>query len=56
MKELWIVDPEPRTVDRFVLDGDDYSTAERFTEADSFTSELLPGLDDRWDEGVRLEA
>jgi Uma2 family endonuclease len=44
VKELWIVDPEPRTLDRFVLEGDAFAPAEQFSEADSFTSALLPGL------------
>ncbi|MDA0814322.1 MAG: Uma2 family endonuclease [Verrucomicrobia bacterium] len=44
VKELWIVDPEPRTIDRFVLEGEAFATAEQFSEADSFSSVILPGL------------
>jgi len=44
VKEMWIVDPEPKTIDRFLLAVDSETPAQRFTVNDSFTSEILPGL------------
>ena len=44
VKELWIVDPEPRTIDQFDLTQDAENPLESLTEDDSISSPILPGL------------
>ncbi|MEM7387849.1 MAG: Uma2 family endonuclease [Verrucomicrobiota bacterium] len=44
VKELWIIDPEGRTIDQFRLAEDAEKALARFAETDSFSSDLLPGL------------
>jgi Uma2 family endonuclease len=41
---LWFVDPEPRTLMQFVLDGRDYRETARVTPPGIFTSALFPDL------------
>jgi Uma2 family endonuclease len=44
VKELWIVDPEPREVLVYRFESGSGETAERFYQSDTVTSPLLPGL------------
>lgn len=53
VKELWIVDPEPRTIDQFDLTRSADAPVKQYTENDVVRSEILPGLSL---EGVRIFA
>ncbi len=44
VRELWIVDPETRTIDQFELALSVHTPARRHSEADVLTSPILPGL------------
>ena len=44
VEEMWIVDPEPKTIDQFLLSQDPEKPAQQLTESDQFASEMLPGL------------
>lgn len=41
----WILDPDRRTALTLTLDGDAYRVAGEYSEGDSITSELFPGLE-----------
>lgn len=43
-REYWIVDPDAKTLDRYVLGNAGFNPPERFTESDSFSSPLFPNL------------
>ncbi len=44
VKELWIIDPEPRTLDIFELPKSIEKPAHQYGESAEFSSPLLPGL------------
>jgi Uma2 family endonuclease len=44
VREMWIIDPEPKTIAQYFLPVDAEKPARIFSESDSFTSEILPGL------------
>lgn len=44
VRELWIVDPEPRTLAQFDLTNSVETPVRQLTEEGSLTSEILPGL------------
>lgn len=44
VSEYWVVDPEHRTVERFVLTGDRYAGPMTLAGGDTLTTPLLPGL------------
>jgi Uma2 family endonuclease len=44
VKELWIIDPEPREVFIYRFGSGAGEPAERFHQSDTVTSPLLPGL------------
>jgi Uma2 family endonuclease len=44
VKEYWIVDPEEKTVEVYLLEKDSYKLTQSFTEGNSLTSEMFSGL------------
>lgn len=44
VRELWLVDPEARTVETFRLDPASETPPRRFADRDTLTSEVLPSL------------
>lgn len=44
VKEYWIVDPDARTLERYVLTADGFGTPEPYGNSDSFETPLFPGL------------
>lgn len=44
IKEFWVVAPDEKTVETFLLEGNTYRTSQSFSEADNLTSNMFPGL------------
>ena len=44
VRELWIIAPEPRTIEVYLLGQDAANPAATYRETDTFESALLPGL------------
>jgi len=44
VKECWIVDPEEKTAEIYLVEKDSYKLSQSFTEEDKLTSEMFPGL------------
>ncbi len=45
VKEYWIVDPEEKTVEIYLLEGNAFTLSKRFDENDVLSSPLLTGLE-----------
>ena len=45
MKEYWIIDPEPETVDVLALQNGRYELLKRYQGAEVAASRLLPGFE-----------
>jgi Uma2 family endonuclease len=44
VEEYWIVDPDARLLDRYVLTSEGFGAPQRYAESDGFETPLFPGL------------
>lgn len=44
VKEFWVVDPEEKTIEIYLLEKDSYKLIQSLTGKDALTSEVFPGL------------